>query len=172
MKRKIVTVILTLAMASSLAACGKSDSTQTSTTASTKSTTEATQTEVSTVAASSVDFDGSGYTDTGDGTFYLAGPGGTTEDGSVLTLYEASDTLLDQIEIDTEGFNGNSLTYIYIDGMETDKQQLADSQSSLDLTEDALKEGTHKVELVQFENDDTTGTVTTYKTASYEVKSK
>ena len=52
------------------------------------------------------------------------------------------------------------------------KEQLGDSQGSLDLSGDSLSTGTHKVEVVQYEDDNTDGTVTMYKAASYDVKEK
>ena len=108
----------------------------------------------------------------GDGTFTLVNQSGNTDGGNVITVYTASDTVMQQIEYDTAGINGGALSYVYIDGMEADKAQVSDAQSSLTLQGDAPTEGTHKVELVQFENDDPSGTVTVYKTASYEVKLK
>lgn len=72
--------------------------------------------------------------------------------------------------MNSEGMNGGSLSYIYIDGMLADKQQMADYQGSIDLTGDQLSEGIHKIEVVQYENDDTSGTMTVYKSASYEIK--
>jgi hypothetical protein len=68
---------------------------------------------------------------------------------------------------------GRVSTYIYVDGMLNTKEQLGEmTQTSLTLEKDALKEGTHKVEVVQYENDDLKGKAITYKTASYEIKSK
>lgn len=91
---------------------------------------------------------------------------------SAATDAPAADTSLLQIGYETTGMSGGSLSYIYIDGMLLTKEQLSDSQGSLDLSGDSLTVGTHKVEVVQFENDSTDGAVTTYKTASYEVKEK
>lgn len=121
--------------------------------------------------AAGQDFSGD-YEDMGDGTMYIACASGTSEDGNVPVLFEAADTVLDQIGLDSMGMDGSHLSYIYIDGKETAKEQLAESQISLDLQGDALKEGTHKVEVVQYDNDDPSGTVITYKTAAYEVKNK
>lgn len=121
--------------------------------------------------AAGQDFSGD-YEDMGDGTMYIACASGTSEDGNVPVLFEASDTMLDQIGIDSTDMDGSHLSYIYIDGKETAKEQLAESQISLDLQGDAIKAGTHKVEVVQYDNDDPSGTVITYKTASYEVKNK
>lgn len=178
------------AMMAGLTACGSGSSTSTQETSSTSTqstiTTEAatesdSQTgnpaaeSVGTEAASqkaNLDFDGSSQSDTGDGKFYLVTASGSTKDGSPVILYAGNNDILIQIEFDTEGINGGSLSYVYIDGMEKDKEQVSDSQVSLDLSEDDLSVGKHKVELVQFENDDPTGTVTTYKSAEYEVREK
>ena len=84
------------------------------------------------------------YSDMGDGTMYLSTVGGTTENDNVPVLFETSDTVLETIEIDTTGFDGSKLSYIYIDGMLNTKEQLGDSQSSISLEKDALAEGTHK----------------------------
>lgn len=89
-----------------------------------------------------------------------------------FVLFEASDTVLDTIEINTTGFDGSILSYIYIDGMLNTKEQLGDSQSSINLEKDALAEGTHKVEVVQYDTNEPDGTMVTYKTASYEIQYK
>lgn len=112
------------------------------------------------------------YSDMGDGTMYLSTVGGTTENDNVPVLFETSDTVLETIEIDTTGFDGSKLSYIYIDGMLNTKEQLGDSQSSISLEKDALAEGTHKVEVVQYDTNEPDGTMVTYKTASYEIQYK
>ena len=112
------------------------------------------------------------YSNMGDGTMYLSTAGGTTENDNIPVLFEASDTVLDTIEINTTGFDGSKLSYIYIDGMLNTKEQLGDSQSSISLEKDALAEGTHKVEVVQYDTNEPDGTMVTYKTASYEIQYK
>ena len=112
------------------------------------------------------------YSDMGDGTMYLSTVGGTTENDNVPVLFETSDTVLETIEIDTTGFDGSKLSYIYIDGMLNTKEQLGDSQSSISLEKDALAKGTHKVEVVQYDTNEPDGTMVTYKTASYEIHYK
>ena len=173
MRRKNIIAVAMAAAMIGLTACGSASGTASaasSGSASSAATTAAATT--TTAAAKNVDFDGSSYSDMGDGTFILRGPGGTTEDGSVITVYAESNAAVKQIDFATKDINGNSLSYIYIDGMLTDKEQVSQSQMILNLSGKALKVGTHKVELVQFEDDDTNGTVTTYKTASYEIKAK
>lgn len=85
----------------------------------------------------------------------------------------AEDTLLNQIGLSSENLDGSKLSYIYIDGMLNTKEQLGEmSQVTMTLENDALKNGKHKVEIVQYDNDEQTGNPITYKTVSYEVKIK
>lgn len=174
MKKFICTAVTFAMIVASITACGgKTTETQAPATEAAQSVavSEAPETEAATEAAAGVDFSGD-YEDMGDGTMYIACASGTSEDGNVPVLFEAADTILDQIGLDSTGMDGSHLSYIYVDGKETAKEQLADSQVSLDLQGDALKEGTHKVEVVQYDNDEPSGTVITYKASSYEVKNK
>lgn len=174
MKKFICTAVTFAMIVASITACGgKTTETQAPATEAAQSVavSEAQETEVATEAAAGVDFSGD-YEDMGDGTMYIACASGTSEDGNVPVLFEAADTVLDQIGLDSMDMDGSHLSYIYIDGKETAKEQLAESQISLDLQGDALKVGTHKVEVVQYDNDEPSGTVITYKAASYEVKNK
>lgn len=118
---------------------------------------------------SNLDFDGSGLSNMGDGTFVLSYISGTTENGDALVVYYDPDNMLIQLGYSTRGINGSLLSYIFIDGMQKMSQQLGDSDGSIDVSGDDLSIGTHKVELVQFENNEIGGNVTTYKSASYEV---
>ena len=119
------------------------------------------------------DFDGSSYSDMGQGTFGIVNASGSTLKGEDIVVYvDNPDNDLIQIGFEGWDFNGAALTYIYIDGKLNSKEQIKDMQGSLTLVKDALKEGTHLVEAVQFENDDPAGTVTVYKSAQYTVKLK
>jgi len=63
------------------------------------------------------------------------------------------------------------MAYIYIDGSFADKQQLSDSQATLDLSGESLTEGVHKVEVVQYTGDTVSAdNVATYQTMQYEIK--
>lgn len=150
MKKKLTVFALCLTFALALVACGKKE--------------EAPSKEAE------KDFVGDEYSDTGEGTFYLVNQSGSTENGNVIVVYASADTALTQIELDTSGINGGALSYVYIDGMLATKGQYSDSQASLDLKDDALSVGEHKVELVQYTDDATDGEVTVYKSCSYEVK--
>lgn len=172
MKKKIVALLLMGTLVFSFTACGEKEAPkeETKTEATTETKAEA-KGEKSDVTAKEKDFDGSSYSDTGDGTFFISTAGGTSENGNTPVIYAEPDTSILQIGCDAEGMNGNALSYIYVDGILLDKMQLADTQSSLDLTPDQLSVGSHSVEVVQYENDDTSSNVITYKSASYEVKS-
>ena len=179
MKKK--TLILLTAMAVTVGCftgCGsesttdtqKTETTETTESTATSDTTED-ETEVEeTTTEDTKDFDGSELSDTGSGTFYISTAAGTSEDGSAPVLFVEEDTLLVQIGYTARDFDGSHLSFIYVDGMETDKSQIADTDGTLDLSEDALSTGTHTVEVVQYDSDDATGNVITYKSASYEVK--
>lgn len=165
MKKKCLLIALLCSL--SLVGCGTASSATDAPAADSK-----TETPVENIEQSTKDFIGDSYSDTGDGVFLVVTAGGNSESGNVPVVYAAADTSLLQIGYETTGMNGGSLSYIYIDGMLLTKEQLSDSQGSLDLSGDALATGTHKVEVVQYENDVTDGAVTVYKTASYEIKEK
>lgn len=110
------------------------------------------------------------YTELGEGTVYIATPGGTSEDGNVPVIYAEKGTIMMEIGLEAWDFNGSNLSYIYVDGMLLDKQQLADTQSYLTLEADQLTVGTHTVEIVQYANDDPASDMITYRIMSYEVK--
>lgn len=110
--------------------------------------------------------------DKGKGSVQIATPSGTSENGQVPFIYADKDTMLTQIGLNSSEFDGSKLSYLIIDGMLNDKEQLGDSQISLSLQKELLNVGKHKVEVVQYDNDKIDGNIITYKVASYEVKAK
>lgn len=109
------------------------------------------------------DFDGTGMTETGDCTFYLATPGGTSENGNVPQVVADG---YDSMQIGYEIWDGDgTVCTIYVDGMENKKDNAGNVQSSIDLSGDALAEGVHTVELVAMEGDE----VKIYKSGQYEI---
>ena len=109
----------------------------------------------------------------GNGTIVLSTAGGTTENGNTPIVFVGQDTLLDQIGLSAENFDGSKLSYVYIDGMLNTKEQLGEmAQTTITVQDSSLKEGKHKVEVVQYYNDEQTGTPITYKVVTYEVKNK
>lgn len=114
---------------------------------------------------------GGDYEDMGTGTICLYTPGGSSENGNVPIIFIDGEALL-QIGLDSLDFDGSKLSYIYVDGMLVAKEQLANSQISLDLSGDMLSVGTHTVQVVQYNSDDSSGEMITYKSANYETKNK
>ena len=110
------------------------------------------------------DFDGSAFEETADGIMYLATSGGTSENGNVPHIVGGKSVLLMQIEMRTDGFNGEICT-VYVDGMELEKTNVGTSQLTLNLQGDMLSKGVHTVELVRIDGD----TPSIYKKASYEI---
>lgn len=109
----------------------------------------------------------------GNGSVVLSTAGGTTENGNTPIVFVGQDTLLDQIGLSAENFDGSKLSYVYIDGMLNTKEQLGEmTQTTITLQDNLLKEGKHKVKVVQYDNDEQTGTPITYKVVTYEVKNK
>lgn len=109
------------------------------------------------------DFDGSGLTETGDCTFYLTTPGGTSENGNVPQVV-AGDAAFMQIGYEIWDGDGTVCT-IYVDGMEYAKDNAGNVQSSINLQGESLAEGVHTVELVALDGDE----VKIYKSGQYEI---
>ena len=169
MKKKIAMMLLASCLVFSMVACGGSEEPKES--KKVESTETAKEEPKKESKESKKDLPDGDYSDMGNGTMHIATAGGTSENGNVPTIF-VSDEILLQIGLNTSAFDGSKLSYIYVDGMENAKEQLADTQTVIDLSEDALKTGKHTVEIVQYENDDPTGTMVTYKKAEYEVKEK
>lgn len=116
------------------------------------------------------DFDGSDFSDMGSGTFFISTSSGTSEDGNIPVFLKDAGILMTEVGYSARGMDGSHLTFFYIDGMENDKDQISDTDGSLIINGDMLSEGTHTVEAVQYDIDEPTGNVITYKSATYEVK--
>lgn len=110
----------------------------------------------------------------GNATFNIQNSSGDTTNGDKITILDANDTSVIQIGYSAEKFDGTKLTYIYVDGVKSAKQQFGDnlSQGSVDLisANGDLKKGTHKIEVVQYDTDKEDGTITTFKSQEYTVK--
>lgn len=132
---KIAAVGCTVALAATLAGCSSGSAEQT-----TASEEPAQQ------QSTSKDFDGSALSDTGAGTMMLRTAGGTTEGGNVPEVATSGKSMM-QIEIDTDGMDGSVCT-VYVDGMENTTMNAGErTQNTLTLQGDALKAGTHTVEI-------------------------
>ncbi|HFQ5699478.1 TPA: hypothetical protein ACHSGA_002580 [Listeria monocytogenes] len=108
----------------------------------------------------------------GQGEIILKTESGSSEDGNIPFMYKEDDLLTPSIGFEAWEFDGSKLTYVYIDDVLNTKEQLADTQTSLDLTTSEYETGEHEVKVAQFDNDKETGKIITYKTAKYEIKNK
>lgn len=169
MKKRIISILLCCSAILALTACGGKDNTKSETQA--PETTAETTSETEAVS-NDKDLPDGDYSEMGEGSVYIACAGGTSENGNIPVIYSEKDQVLIQIGLNSTGFNGAALSFIYIDSMEVAKEQLADSQISLDLQDAQLETGIHKVEVVQYTDDDPAADMITYKTMAYEIKEK
>ncbi|MEY8001820.1 hypothetical protein AB8U03_16795 [Clostridium sp. Mt-5] len=109
--------------------------------------------------------------DMGIGNFYISTSSGTSKNEAIPIIYTKKDTQVEHMGLNTSGFSGKNLSYIFVDGILNTKQQLSNSKSNMDLKGNDLKIGKNKVDIIQF-NNKTNDKVITHKTAYYEVKSR
>ena len=106
----------------------------------------------------------------GSGKFYVITQAGSSEDVDSPVIYIDPDVWGTSVEVDAWGFDGTRRTYLYIDGELVDKDQLSDSQITFELSETGMKAGRHTISAVQYDTDDPSGKIVTYKSAVYEAK--
>lgn len=171
MKKRITSILLCCSIVFAFTACGSKSDTVTETQVSETTTETVSETETEAVS-NDKDLPGGNYSEMGEGSVYIACASGTSEDGNIPVIYTEPDQVLIQIGLNAFDFNGAALSFIYIDSIETSKEQLANSQISLNLQDKQLEVGIHKVEVVQYTDDDPASDMITYKTMSYEIKAK
>lgn len=154
--RAMLAIFLVAAISFCMVACGKDNS------APTQAPTETVTAE--TVPPVDLPFG----SDTGDGTMMLRYTSGTTEDGKVIDVLTTADSLI-QVGISTREFDGSHFSYVYIDGYFLEKAQYGNSDTSLTLQDDSLTEGEHIVSVVQYDSNEESGNIITYKEAKYKV---
>ena len=111
-----------------------------------------------------------GQKETGSGKIYVSTASGQTQTSVVPVLYVKGDEAAIQIGLKTENLSPSSLSYIYVNKVFLSKEQLSNSQISLNLPKDILKPGVYTVAVVQYENNDTTAKVIEYHEGKFEVK--
>ena len=170
--KKILVFCLSLSMIFAFVSCGGGSS-EDSQTADQEKTTE----EAAPATEVTKDLTEADYEDVGNGSFYLTGPSGSTENGDEIVLYPEMDTWPHAyVGIELWDMDGSVQTFIYVDGVEMDKQQVGDGyQGSIDFDDDslwAITEGEHKVEAVQYADNDPSNDMTFYRSATYTVKAE
>ena len=108
-------------------------------------------------------------TEIGSGKMYLVNESGTTEDMDAIIIYAKEDLVLTQIGLEAWDFDGSKISFIYVDDVLNEKEQLGNTQTSITLTGNMLKVGTHVVKVLQYDNNDPSGKIVTVKSAKYTI---
>lgn len=148
--------MLTLA----LAGCGGAPAAQPADDAAASSTEDATATEPAT-------FGHDQYGNVGEGTAYFSCDEGTTEDGGIPHMAVNPQKLHAQVSVVTEGIPVDRTTYVFVDGDQVLAEPMENGVHALDLTDGQLSDGEHSVEVVQFSDNKTSGTLTFYRVGRY-----
>jgi hypothetical protein len=173
--KKLISLALFLLLSISIVGCGNSDSntnTNTETNNQAQEQTEEAKQENTTkeIANKSEYTFPESATSTDDCKLVVATAAGTSEEGKAI-LFVQEDTMIDQIGVDLENFDGDKEVYFFINQIYKSKEQGGEMvQTALDLSEDLLKEGEYTLSAVQFENNDPNSNVLKYSEAKYEIK--
>lgn len=159
--KRITILILALIVAFSISACGGSDG------GSDDSESQSEETKVSS-EPQEYGMKHEGQEPVGTGTIYLVNESGTTENDNVLYVMYEEESRLEQFGLEAWDFDGTRPTVIYVDGEENTKEQLADTQTSINLQGDDFGKGVHNVEAVQYADNEKD--IVFYKLMQYEVK--
>lgn len=114
-------------------------------------------------------FDGSAYSDMGEGVFIISTPEGTTEGDNYPMFAVEADTAAMQISYMATGFKENSSLHVYLDGHLVTSSDTNNPQGTITLQGDTLAPGRHVVEAVQFADNDPLGEVVVYKSGVFEI---
>ncbi len=164
--KRFLVIIAVLVMAIAMVACdndkdddqdAKTDQNQTNQTQSNNSTNSNTY---------------QGKTDNvGDGEIAIRQKGATEEASGTVTLKPVAGENEIEIEIIPTNVNATNETYIYVDGNLVEKEELDEpAGEDMDLEGKAITAGEHKIQFVQYENNDPTKAVTFYREAKYNVE--
>ncbi|MBR2587577.1 hypothetical protein IKE71_04380 [Candidatus Saccharibacteria bacterium] len=98
------------------------------------------------------EFDGSAFSDAGQGTVVLRTAGGTSENGNVPEIPAVANGG-SQLGLDLEGGDGSVCT-LYVDGVSNDKFNFGErSTVTFTVVAEQLHEGVHTVELVKMDGE-------------------
>lgn len=117
----------------------------------------------------------SDHTDVGNGTFYIGSASGSTENGDEILVYPDMDSIpFAFVNYELWDMDGTVQTYIYLDGVEMEKEQVGVGvQASISLEEKSqVTEGKHTVTAVQYKGNDPEGEIVFYRSAEFTVKNQ
>ena len=121
--------------------------------------------------ASEITFDGSSYSDTGAGTFFLEGTDGTRSNSGDVVLVISRNASSSSIYFEAEGYAENPKTYFFLDGVLVAQNNIPGKTIGLlTVPQASLTEGAHRAEAVQFTGDAVGGEVVSYKSVEFTIK--
>lgn len=110
-------------------------------------------------------------TEQGEGIVIVRTPSGDSANNNVPFEIVQSDVSLTQIGYDLEDWDSSKEVFVYINKVFYEAVQSGGRyQGSLNLQGDLLKPGEYTVSAIQFEGNEPTGAVVSYKEAKYEVE--
>lgn len=92
-----------------------------------------------------------------------------TED-EIPTVLANENSAMMQFSVDAFNYDPNYYVYIYINDVLVEKAQYSNISTSVNITEDFLKEGDYTVRFVQYETNEEDGNVISEKIAKYKVE--
>lgn len=107
------------------------------------------------------------YKEMGKGTVYIATEGGASSSRKAPMICPDGDR--ETIGLSAWGFDGDALSFIYVDGMLLESMRLENTYASMTLQGVQLADGFHTIEVVQYTNDDPSGEMITYRQMEYQV---
>lgn len=107
------------------------------------------------------------YKEKGNGTVYIATEGGASSSRKAPLICPEDGR--ETIGLSAWGFDGDALSFIYVDGMLADSMRLENTYASLSLQGVQLADGFHSIEVVQYEGDDPACEMITYRRMEYRV---
>lgn len=107
------------------------------------------------------------YSEKGEGTIYIATEGGASSVRKAPLISPDGDS--ETIGLSAWGFDGDKLSFIYVDGMLLESMRLENTYASLILQGEQLADGFHTVEVAQYESDDPASEMVTYRRMEYRV---
>lgn len=107
------------------------------------------------------------YKEKGKGTVYIATENGASSRRKAPLICPEDDR--ETIGLSAWDFDGNALSFIYVDGMLLESMRLENTYASLTLQGVQLADGFHTIEVVQYTNDDPSGEMITYRQMEYQV---
>ena len=106
----------------------------------------------------------------GDGTFYIYFASGTSQGGNIPEVYVDKNFPFGYVDYCVYDVDNSVPIRVYIDGEQVDITYVGFKlQKSMSFSGSRMEEGIHVVEMVQFEENDTSEKVLTYRKAKYKV---